>query len=179
MVTDLDTLLSSAEIPGPYVLVGHSFGGQVARLFAALHPLETKGIVLLDPSHEDKYTRFESVLTEQLIERQDTFLSDPSRNTEHINLLESKLQLYAADKLLNAALIVVSRGKPDKPSLIWPTQRVQEIEMELQRELLTIPGSGLRRHIVAKQSGHYIHQDEPELVLSLIREIIEAVRAGS
>lgn len=179
MVRDLETLLSGAAMPGPYVLVGHSFGGQITRLFAARHPPSTSGMVLVDPSHEDKYARFDGVLNEQLIQRQDAFLSDPSRNTEHIDLLESKLQLQAAKQLLNAPLIVVSRGKPDEPSSIWPTQAVREIEMELQRELLSVPGSGLRRYIVAEHSGHYVHQDEPELVISTIKEVIEATRVES
>jgi len=34
-VDDLTRLLTNAELDGPYVLVGHSFGGHVVRLFAA------------------------------------------------------------------------------------------------------------------------------------------------
>ena len=52
-ITDeLHTLLEKAGIPRPYLLVGASFGGHVARLFAQQYPNEVAGIVLLDARHE-------------------------------------------------------------------------------------------------------------------------------
>ena len=49
MVEELHTLLERAQIPPPYVLVGHSFGGLTMPLFAARYPQETAGVVLVDP----------------------------------------------------------------------------------------------------------------------------------
>lgn len=43
MVEELHTLLATAEVPGPYVLVGHSFGGLLVRLHAARYPQEVAG----------------------------------------------------------------------------------------------------------------------------------------
>lgn len=178
MVTDLGNLLSVVAAPGPYVLVAHSYGGQIARLFAAQHPLEIKAMVLVDPSHEDKYARFEAVLTEQLIERQDAFLKDPSRNSEHIDLLESRRQINAAGSVLNIPVIVLTRGATDEHSPVWPSPELQKIERQMHYDLLKMPGHGLRRHIVAKHSGHFIHHDEPELVISAVREVMEAAGIG-
>ncbi len=48
IATDLDTLLHRAEVPGPYVIAGHSFGGLYAQTFAARYPAETAGMVLID-----------------------------------------------------------------------------------------------------------------------------------
>ncbi len=53
IVEELHTLLSKAGVPGPYILVGHSFGGMNARLFASKYPNEVAGIVLVDAGHED------------------------------------------------------------------------------------------------------------------------------
>jgi pimeloyl-ACP methyl ester carboxylesterase len=53
--TDLDTLLHRANVPGPYVIAGHSFGGLYALTFAARHPDEVAGMVLIDstaPHHD-------------------------------------------------------------------------------------------------------------------------------
>jgi pimeloyl-ACP methyl ester carboxylesterase len=47
-VDDLHALLSAARQSGPYVVVGASWGGVIAQLFAREHPRETKGIVLVD-----------------------------------------------------------------------------------------------------------------------------------
>jgi pimeloyl-ACP methyl ester carboxylesterase len=49
LVTELRTLLQSASIPAPYILVGHSFGGLIVRHFAALHPQEVQALILVDP----------------------------------------------------------------------------------------------------------------------------------
>lgn len=45
---ELHTLLHEANIPGPYVMVGHSLGGLTARVFTGLYPSEVAGVVLID-----------------------------------------------------------------------------------------------------------------------------------
>jgi pimeloyl-ACP methyl ester carboxylesterase len=47
---ELYLLLQRATVTGRYVLVGHSFGGLVVRLFAARHPDLVAGIVLIEPA---------------------------------------------------------------------------------------------------------------------------------
>ena len=47
---ELHTLLKGASIEGPYVLVGHSFGGLYVRTYAARYPDEVAGVVLVDSS---------------------------------------------------------------------------------------------------------------------------------
>jgi pimeloyl-ACP methyl ester carboxylesterase len=46
---ELRALLVTADVGPPYVLVGHSFGGLVARLYASRYPADLAGLVLLDP----------------------------------------------------------------------------------------------------------------------------------
>jgi pimeloyl-ACP methyl ester carboxylesterase len=46
---DLALLLDRVDIPGPLVLVGHSFGGLIARIFQQLSPERVAGLVLVDP----------------------------------------------------------------------------------------------------------------------------------
>ena len=48
-VADLRALLERASIGAPLVLVGHSLGGLLARLYAATYPADVVGMVLLDP----------------------------------------------------------------------------------------------------------------------------------
>jgi pimeloyl-ACP methyl ester carboxylesterase len=54
---ELHALLDGADIGGPYVLVGHSYGGLYARMYAARYPDEVTGMVLVDSSHPEQYAR--------------------------------------------------------------------------------------------------------------------------
>lgn len=54
---ELHTLLGKAGIDGPYVLVGQSFGGLYVRMYADMYPNEVAGMVLVDSSHPDMWTR--------------------------------------------------------------------------------------------------------------------------
>ena len=56
LATDLHTLLERADVPGPYVLVGHSSGGPYVRAFAARYPDQIAGMVLLDAQPADAFT---------------------------------------------------------------------------------------------------------------------------
>ena len=50
-VDDLHQLLRASRLDGPIVLVGHSYGGNVVRLYAVQHPEQVLGVVLMDPGH--------------------------------------------------------------------------------------------------------------------------------
>lgn len=60
-VAELRTLLQHLEVPGPYVLVGHSFGGATVRLYANLYPAEVAGLVLVDSAHEEHDERLHAI----------------------------------------------------------------------------------------------------------------------
>ena len=51
---ELSTLLKAVDLPGPYVLVAHSYGGCVAREFLHLHAMDVVGMVLSETGTETK-----------------------------------------------------------------------------------------------------------------------------
>ncbi len=57
LVTDLHALLERAHITGPLVLAGHSLGGLYARVYAAQYPAQVSGVVLLDATHTEMFSR--------------------------------------------------------------------------------------------------------------------------
>lgn len=63
IVDDLRHLINAAGIHAPVVLVGHSLGGFNMKLFAATHPSEVAGLVLVDPSEERTEERIHAQAT--------------------------------------------------------------------------------------------------------------------
>ena len=52
---ELHQLLEIAAVPGPYILVGHSYGGLVMRVFAARHAAAVAGLVLIEPAIPEEW----------------------------------------------------------------------------------------------------------------------------
>ena len=57
VAADVHALLDAANVPGPYIMVGHSAGGIYVRAFTSQYPSEVVGMVLVDSSHEGENLR--------------------------------------------------------------------------------------------------------------------------
>lgn len=53
-VDELYMLVSKLKIKQPFIIVGHSWGGHIARVFTSQHQNLVAGMILIDSSHEDK-----------------------------------------------------------------------------------------------------------------------------
>jgi pimeloyl-ACP methyl ester carboxylesterase len=66
IATELDTLLSTAGVMPPHVLVGHSLGGLHIRVYAADHPQKVAGLVFVDATHPDEFDKLPVELKQQM-----------------------------------------------------------------------------------------------------------------
>ena len=75
-------------------------------------------------------------------------------------------------------LVVLAHGIPFGDAFPgWPTDTMEGIMSALQEDLAQrVPNARLA---VATESGHNIHQDQPELVIEAIRQVVDAVRDPS
>lgn len=178
-VDDLRTLLEVAEVPGPYVLVGHSFGGLIVRMFAGEYPEDVGGIVLVDSSHEEQVARLEAMVTpeqwQEFITLQEQFTGafefDLDASLDQMRLARQETPLPPMP------LVVITAGMQVAPGMLppgWPVEVLEQVHGELQVDLASLVPGG--RQVVAERSGHYIHQTEPDLVIAAIRDVVDAVR---
>jgi pimeloyl-ACP methyl ester carboxylesterase len=170
--TDLAALLRTAHIPAPYVLVGSSFGGYTVRLFAAAHPDEVAGMVLVDASHEDQARRLAEVLTPGQVEQ--LMLTAP-RNIEGMDLPATWDEMSAAGPLPDIPLVVLS-AQADKPAPAgFPADAMNRMWGELQDDLAGLSPDSL--HLMVN-THHAIALDRPDVVVDAVRRVIEVVRTG-
>jgi pimeloyl-ACP methyl ester carboxylesterase len=174
-VADLHALLDAADAPAPYVLVGHSVGGLFARLYASTYPDEVAGLVLVDASHEEQDIRRQGMVSPELFAAEQQAVG---ANAEGIDLAASFAQMRearATTPLSPMPLVVLSAGLDD-PAMYpadWPMEAEAQLHNELQSDLAGLVPGG--RHVVAEQSGHYIQQRQPDLVVAAIRDVVQAV----
>ncbi len=165
VVGTLRSVLSALGEAPPYVMVGHSYGGMIVRLYATRYAGEVTGFVLIDSSHEYQLARFEAVDPETARE-----LRSPSRG-EAIDLEAFSRALNANRWRSTVPLVVLTHGRMPAapPGREAQSQGLERVWLELQRELATRSPSS--SHIVATKSGHYIHRDEPALVIEAVRRV--------
>jgi pimeloyl-ACP methyl ester carboxylesterase len=222
---ELHHLLELAGIPGPYVMVGHSFGGLIVRRYAVLYPGEVAGVVLVDPMRTEEWP--------PVNESQRPLLDRGIRMAGFgIPVARFGLARLATTSLLcrsgkasrafsraagNGGIHVMQRitcevGK--MPREVWPIVAAHWASPKYYRGLaahlqgvpatvtemhgaeamagipvvLLTPGTAKplcnaklgriatqARQVIAERSGHWVHLDEPELVLETIRSMVEQV----
>ncbi len=175
IVDDLHVALAGAGLAPPYVLVGHSFGGQNMRLYASRHPADVVGLVLVDAQHPDLARRFAAILTPPEWAQ---FLAGYTANREGADLLASDAEMAAATPIPPVPLVALARGiapRPEDFPPAWPIAALEVIWQELQGQLAIASPEGVLRR--AARSGHYIQRDEPDLVVAAIRRVVDAARA--
>ncbi|WP_379141499.1 alpha/beta fold hydrolase [Paenibacillus sp. sgz500992] len=172
LVQELHRLLSKLAVEPPYILVGHSFGGLVARQFAAKFRSRTAGLVLVDGVPEYKELAYEEVLPVHLIPANRAYLENPLLNSENIDKLASYRQIAETELQWPGThpMSIITRGLPDEGEGDWPSTAILELEQKLQRGFLRWSAAGRQR--IAGGSGHYIHHDEPEIVIEEITAMI-------
>jgi pimeloyl-ACP methyl ester carboxylesterase len=182
-VRDLHALLHTAQVPGPYLLVGHSFGGLIVQLYAAQYPQEVMGLVLLDVPHPEQALRDlqllpppspqEPAALTALRNTLTTEWTDPFSDQEGFDRVASAAQVLASGHLAHLPLVVITAGI-DEWEEGFPDELARSLEknwMCLQQERVALSSNS--KHIIATESTHSIQDCQPELVTAVIRKLVE------
>lgn len=200
---ELKILLESAGEDGPYILVSHAFGSTYSRIFAGDNPNDVCGMVAIESSHPDMFTRFAELGLEMEI---------PNKNIRPVIWLLSNLGMPERSSSPDYIDPIAQEFTP-KSSLAWydetveaPTSLMQASEIadlgdvplillvsgylpadlpperqayhntwiELQNDLLKLSDeSELRDFRDIPEAGHYIQLQTPELAIEAILDVLE------
>ena len=177
VVADLHAALQVAEVEPPYLLVGQSHGALFSRLFAATYPDEVAGLLLLDPWPEDFDRRLQAMVTDEQWTAYESLLADEPDN-EVVDFHATYDELRSAGALPDVPLLILSHGQPPSAACCptgWPIQEQEQLWQQLQEELAKLTPSGEQR--VVPDSGHMIHQAQPDAVVGAIAEMVERLRS--
>jgi pimeloyl-ACP methyl ester carboxylesterase len=224
LADELCALLRAARIDGPYVLVGHSFGGYIARMVAARIPKQVAGLVLVDSPSTSEWIPLKP--EERRRVRGGALFSRIGALLAALGLVRfclarlttgsTGLPVMVTRSFGRSALTVVGRliGEVQKlPAQLWPQVQAHWCQPKSFRSMAShlenLPRSAAQveaagamgeipllvltasrptqerfvaqeavarlstrgKQIVAETSGHWIHLDEPGLVVEAIREV--------
>src|SRR5437660_3846416 len=205
IATDLHTLLDHAQIPGPYVLVGHSTGGAYIRVFAARYPDQVAGMVLLDSQPNEAFTGlpafpsfysnirrasalFPSLARLGVFRLANQFAPDPlpipTRDEERAVISTANLNRIQRDEFaelpmtLTEAAALTTLG--DRPLIVVTAVKgAQAGWLPLQERMTGLPSTSAHRVLAATDHPGLIHDGVGAAQASqAILDVVASVRSG-
>ena len=155
----LHDTLEAAEVPAPYVVVGHSLAGLSTRVFVGRHPDEVAGVVLFDGTPVEAVTETPDELEQQLD-------WDAQATIRQVRAVRSwpdvPVRILQHDPAVAAA-----DGTPASQERLWRRGQVALSRLSPRGRLDVVPGA-----------GHFVHQDRPDVAVAAIRDVLARVSEG-
>lgn len=200
-VRDLRELLTQLKLTPPYILVGHSYGGMIMRLFASKYPEEVAGIILVDSTHEQRFIestfnqiRYEERLRHLRRLRMGYLLSPiglprlfrqpigakrlPPPVQQTVKTLGYRNHAYKAAYLealctIESALQLIESEPLDSelPVIVLSAGRQTEEWQQSQKKLLQLTAK--TRQILVQDSWHSIQLYQPQAVIDSVLSLLK------
>jgi hypothetical protein len=134
----------------------------------------------VDPAHEHAYTRwaaeFPDVYSGWLAEN-DARLTSPGASREWSALKQVLPGLGEPGALPDMPVAVLTAGRPVTAGGVFTQEFVEAFpNIWYEAHEMLVQSASRGAHILAEQSSHQIHQDQPQLVIDAIAQVVEAVR---
>ena len=172
-VQELCALLMALELPPPYVLVGHSLGGTLMKLFARLYPHEVAGVVLVDARNSDFSKRARHMGVRRMLYEPPKalyWLARSATRRELRALPQTMQQARRAGPFPSVPLIVLTHSRA---ATHWP-RNLGRAWLNSQHSMARM--SVLGRISVCDDAGHQLHRDRPDAVVHAVLSVLEAAR---
>jgi pimeloyl-ACP methyl ester carboxylesterase len=167
---DLHDLLAEVGEPGPYVVLGHSFGGAEAVTFASMHPTEVAGLMLLDASPTNWPA---TVCSVPAYKAGCAVMRDPDLDPERVDTFAAFDEVAAIRSLGDLPLTVMTTA-----------HRTDAVLSEAERARLDVvwdagvahwAGLSSRATVVTLDSGHHIELEHPDQVAGGLAALIRVI----
>ena len=171
-VADLTALLAAAHEPGPYVLVGASWGGMIVNLFARSNRTEVSGLAFVDGASEflkATLTPTQWAAWQKAVLGLETAAPSGGEVPDYDSAVK---EIRAAPPIADVPAVVLTADKPwnlpvGDAGSTWPAWLAAQDRL-----------AGLlhARHIMNTDSGHPIGVEQPRLVADAIRDVVDKAR---
>ena len=180
LTAELAEILRKEKIKEPFILVGHSLGGYIARYFLHEYPEKVVGIVLIDPGDENLVNILLSSKSEKERKFLDSLINAPDPTTSIGKQMERK-SFHQHDSLMKTLntetqipITLIESNKVAKEDLL--EVEVIQIQKELYRNFQKrYPQTKI---ISTEKSGHFIQLEEPQLVIDAIKSVLNEVKGN-
>lgn len=175
--SELKELLDAIGLNKPFLLVGHSRGGVIARYFVDKYPDKVNGLVLIDPAiPEHKWLKRQLRTESEKIEFDKYYESFCTDSINYTKTIRNEFR----NTFKNDSAAVLGKGFPlsipitliasNKVSNIKYNQEEVKIKVELVKSYLNInPNINL---IFTDKAGHFIHDEQPKLIIKEITAML-------
>ncbi len=206
LATELHALLAATGESGPYVMVGHSLAGKNVRLFAAAFPEEVQGMVLIDARSEivDQHMSIDDTAGFNAAIKGQAVIYSIARHVGVARLVggwligEPLVPAAMAHEMVllqtNAAAIDetyregIARSSDDDVLAGQTLSDLPLVVIAAEKNMTGLAGwAGAQEAlahlstngslVVANGSGHYVQLEQPDLVTTIIKQVVAAARA--
>jgi pimeloyl-ACP methyl ester carboxylesterase len=161
---ELKALLAAAHEPGPYVVIGHSYGGLIARAFV----------------HQNMST-VAAVLLAESVDPGDKGIGKYWSEASHrIDMPASQAATGGGPNLGSRPLLVLSASRPDEDHLGGPTygQPAWMTKQWIAQQRANTRLSTNSMQVIA-QSGHVLQQDNPAATFAALRDLVHSASTNT
>jgi pimeloyl-ACP methyl ester carboxylesterase len=204
---ELHDLLAAAGVPAPYVLVGHSYGGYVVRVFAHRYRADTAALVLVDIATPEQFRipaidgYFRQAARDCRWDKLRAIFAIARLRGDTVGYAPEAVRplydgFYLSRKLQDDSCGEIHAMLGDGQAQVraagsfgdLPLAVVSAGQRELPDEESWAAWQALQRelpalssrstHVIADKSGHHIQFGQPEAIIGAVRDLVTGARAA-
>jgi len=183
IASELKEMVDAIGLDKPFLLVGHSRGGVIARYFVSKYPEKVSGLVLIDPAlPEHRWLRKQLRTEREKIDFDNYYNSFCTDSTKYSATIRNEFQnTFSTDSALvsgkgfpvNIPITLIASNKITKDK--YSSEDVK-IKTELIKAYLKL--NPKIKLIFTDKAGHFIHDDQPNLVVNEILSMTKILKGN-